>query len=154
MGSIEYQRGREAEGQRLFRSLPALPDEDGDLWQVINEAGDFLIQRENHAAGLEIFEAAVLRFPDRADLHQSLACCAAHQRQRDRAIAGYQRALELDPGRPDLTNDLGWSLFEAGRLEEAVEVLRRAVAMDPAYELARENLRHREATLARRKKKR
>ncbi len=38
-------------------------------------------------------------------------------------------------------NDLGWALYEAGRLREAVELLERAVAADPSYELARENLR-------------
>lgn len=38
-------------------------------------------------------------------------------------------------------NDLGWSLFEAGRLDEAREHLERAASMDPAEGLAQENLR-------------
>ncbi|HEY3151810.1 MAG TPA: hypothetical protein VGK65_09150 [Candidatus Binatia bacterium] len=37
MGSIEYQRGKEAKGRRLFHSLLSLPDEFGDLWQVIDK---------------------------------------------------------------------------------------------------------------------
>jgi len=49
--------------------------------------------------------------------------------------------LELEPDNQKLVNDLGWSLFQAGRLKEAEEVLLKAVAMDPADELARENLR-------------
>ncbi len=39
------------------------------------------------------------------------------------------------------TNDRGWSLFQAGQLKEAEEMLLKAVAMDPTDELARENLR-------------
>jgi hypothetical protein len=37
--------------------------------------------------------------------------------------------------------DLGWTLFEAGMLEEAREVLEQAARMDPSDELARNNLR-------------
>ncbi|RJQ69341.1 MAG: tetratricopeptide repeat protein [Desulfobacteraceae bacterium] len=58
-----------------------------------------------------------------------------------RQIEASRRALELEPDNQKLVNDLGWSLFQAGRLKEAEEVLLKAVAMDPADELARENLR-------------
>jgi Flp pilus assembly protein TadD len=37
-------------------------------------------------------------------------------------------------------NDLGWSLFLAGQLQEAEETLARAVSMDPDDALARKNL--------------
>ncbi|CAN5831816.1 hypothetical protein BH23DEI1_BH23DEI1_03260 [soil metagenome] len=53
VGSIEYQRGNEELGARLLQSLLTLPDDDGDLWQVIDSAGDFLIQERRYAAGLE-----------------------------------------------------------------------------------------------------
>jgi Flp pilus assembly protein TadD len=49
--------------------------------------------------------------------------------------------LALDPNSQELTNDLGWSLYESGRLERAKEVLIQAVSMDSSDELARENLR-------------
>jgi Tfp pilus assembly protein PilF len=141
MGSIEYQRGRPDEGARLFSKLLSLPDENGDLWELIDKAGDFLIQEKWYAEGMELYQAAVVRFPGRAVLYQGLGCCAGHQGFFDKAIEASQRALKLEPDRQDMTNDFGWSLFEAGRLEEAEEVLLRAVAMDPSDELARENLR-------------
>lgn len=141
MGSIEYQRGREKEGARLFRTLLSLPDEAGDLWQSIDKAGDFLIQEQRYAEGLQLYEAALHRFPERASLHQGFACCAGHEALFDRAVDASQRALELEPNRQDLTNDLGWSLYDAGRLEEAERMLLKAVALDPDDERARENLR-------------
>lgn len=99
---------------------------------------------------MELYEGAVARFPDRAVLYQGLGCCAGHEGLFDKAVVASQKALDLDPVRQDLTNDLGWSLFEAGRLEEAEEVLLKAVAMDPSDDLARENVRLCQAKLSKR----
>lgn len=149
MGSIEYQSGRQAEGKRLLLSLVSLPDEDGDLWELIDKAGDFLIQQSDYADGLELYRGALARFPERSVLYQGFGCCAGHEGFLDEAVEAAEKAIELDPGNQKLTNDLGWSLFEADRLTEAREVLIRAVAMDPSDDLARENLRLCEAELSR-----
>jgi len=141
MGSIEYQRGRQTEGRRLFLSLLALSDDACDIRAVIDEAGSFLIQRKKYADGLDLYRGAVERFPDRSNLYQGLACCAAHEGFHDEAVAAYQKALALGPNSQELTNDLGWSLYESGQLERAREILLRAVSMDSSYALARENLR-------------
>lgn len=142
MGSIEYQRGRPDEGARLFSTLLTLPNESGDLSEVIDKAGDFLIQEARYDEGLTLYQAAVKKFPECASLYQGVGCCAGHQGLFEKAIEASQRALELEPDNQEFVNDLGWSLFQAGRLEEAEEMLLRAVAMDPSDELARENLHH------------
>lgn len=141
MGSIEYQRGNEEAGAALFRKLLSLPDEAGDLWEVIDRAGDFLIGGATYGEGLHLYEAAVRRFPDRATLYQGLSCCAGHEGLHEEAVTASRKALDLEPGRQDLTNDLGWSLYEAGHLEEAEQMLLSAVGLDPDDERARENLR-------------
>lgn len=79
MGSIEYQRGREAEGKKLLLSLMSLPDDAGDLWEVIDKVGSFLIERRKYADGRELYRGAVERFPRRAVLYQGLGCCAGHE---------------------------------------------------------------------------
>jgi tetratricopeptide (TPR) repeat protein len=141
MGSIEYQCGRPDKGAHLFSTLLSLPDEDKDLWEIIDKAGDFLIQEKRYEEGLALYQAAVERFSERAVLFQGIGCCAGHQRLFDKAIEASRKALELEPANQKLVNDLGWSLFQAGQLEEAEEVLLKAIAMDPSDELARENLR-------------
>jgi len=57
------------------------------------------------------------------------------------AVAASRHALELEPDNQRFVNDLAWSLIESGSLQEALTTLERAVVMDPADELARENLR-------------
>jgi Flp pilus assembly protein TadD len=141
MGSVAYQRRRPAEGRRLFLSLLSLSDDACDIRQIIDTAGSFLIRSKKYADGLDLFRGAVQRFTDRANLYQGLGCCAAHEGFHDEAVAAYEKALALEPKRQDLVNDLGWSQYESGRLETAIEVLLRAVSMDSSDELARENLR-------------
>jgi protein O-GlcNAc transferase len=153
MGSVEYQRGRSAQGRKLFRSLLSLPGNTPDLCQIVDEAGTFLIQFGAYKDGLELYRAAVERFPAAAALHSGLACCAGHEGAHDEAVAAAERALRLEPDNQEFVNDLGWCLFEAGRLEEARQKLEQAVSMDPSDELARENLRFCKATIAQPRKK-
>jgi Flp pilus assembly protein TadD len=141
MGSVEYQRGRRARGRRLFLSLFALPEDTTDLFEIIDKAGDFLIQRGAYSDGLELYRQAATRFPKVAVFHQGIGCCAGHEGHHDEAIAASRAALALEPNNQKFVNDLGWSLFQAGVIDEARAVLERAVAMDPSDELATENLR-------------
>jgi Tfp pilus assembly protein PilF len=141
MGSVEYRRGRSAEGQRLFRSLLSLPKNTPDLHEIIDEAGTFLIQIGAYKDGLALYRAAVARFPAVGVLQQGLGCCASHEGFHNEAVAASERALRLEPSNQKFVNDLGWTLFEAGRIGEAERILERAVSMDPCDELARENLR-------------
>jgi Flp pilus assembly protein TadD len=141
MGSVEYQRGKGIAGRRLFRSLLALPEKTPDLPAILDEAGTFLIRIGAYKDGLELYRAAVEKFPSAAALHQGLGCCAGHEGFHEEAVGASRRALELEPGNQKLVNDLGWTLLLAGRFDEAENALGRAVAMDPSDELARENLR-------------
>lgn len=141
LGSVEYQLGRRAEGQELFRSLLSLPKNTPDLCEIIDEAGSFLIQIGAYKDGLELYRSAVELFPAVAVLHQGIGCCAGHEECHEEAIAASERALELEPANQKFVSDLGWCLLEAGRIQEARNTLERAVSMDPSDELARENLR-------------
>ncbi len=141
MGSVEYQRGRRAAGRKLFRSLLSLPKNTPDLCEIIDDAGSFLIQIRAYQDGLELYRAAVERFPAVAALQQGLGCCAGHEGLYDEAVAASEQALQLEPANQMFVNDLGWTLLLAGRLGEAGRMLERAVSMDPSDELARENLR-------------
>jgi Flp pilus assembly protein TadD len=126
LGSVAYQRRQRAKGRRLFLSLLELPDDTPDLCEIIDEAGTFLIQTHEYADGLELYRRATARFPRVALLHTGIGCCAGHQGLREEAVAASRTACEIDPDNQNLVNDLGWSLYQAGQLEEAQHVLERA----------------------------
>ena len=56
------------------------------------------------------------------------------------ALPHFFKAVELSPGSAAALSDLGGALAQAGRTREAAEHLRRALAIDPANEAARQNL--------------
>ncbi|MBI4882355.1 MAG: tetratricopeptide repeat protein [Planctomycetes bacterium] len=156
LGSVEYQRARPDRGRELFHSLLALPKGTPELREMVDEAGDFLIDRHEYQDGLALYRAAVQRFPRAAALYQGLGCCAGHSGLHDEAIAASTRAVKLAPRNARYLNDLGWSLFQAGRLDEAEEMLSRALAIAPSYKLAAGNLeycREKMAKPARKKRK-
>lgn len=147
-GLVDYQLGRPADGWRLLVRLLELPDGVEDLARVIDAAGEYLIDEHRYAEGLALYEPAAARFPDIVALHAGVSCCAGHLGRHDLAVAASRAALELAPDSQLAVNDLGWSLFEAGQLERAIEQLERAVALDPDDPLAAENLRFCRASAA------
>ncbi|MCI0587164.1 MAG: tetratricopeptide repeat protein [Planctomycetes bacterium] len=149
MGSIEYQRERRDLGRAHFERLLELPPSTEDLAEILDEAGEFLIDRKEYADGLALYRCAAGKFPEVAALWSGLSCCAGHLRRFEEAIEASRKAVNLAPGNARCLNDLGWSLLEAGDLGEAREVLRRAVEMAPEDGLARGNLALVEERLAR-----
>jgi len=53
--------------------------------------------------------------------------------EHNRAVAAYDKALEINPNDADVLNDFGQCLSYAGRANEAVEVVRRAMRLNPHY---------------------
>ena len=139
LGSVEYQRGKAAKGKRLFLSLVDL-DHD-DIVDIVDMAGSFLIDQSNYRHGLDLYRAAARRFPDVAVFQSGLACCAGHMDQHSEAVEASEKALQIEPGNPEFTSDLGWSLIHAGRLVEAEKLLQRAVQIDASSEIAQNNLK-------------
>ena len=140
MGSAEFRIGKRSEALERFLSLLSIPADTPHLEEIIDEAGDFLIQERAYREGLVLYREAAARFPENPVFHQGFGCCAGHEGLMDEAIEASRQALELEPGNQKFVNDLGWSLFQKGLLEEARETLKRAVAMDPSDDLARNNL--------------
>jgi tetratricopeptide (TPR) repeat protein len=141
LGTVEYQLGHQAKGWNLFMKLFELPDDTQDLCVIFDKAADFLMQLGRYEDGLALYRRAATRFPGTAVLHHGLGCCAGHQGLHREAISAPSVALTLEPDNQKSVNDLGWSLYQAGSIEEARTVLERAVSLDKNDKLAAENLR-------------
>jgi len=76
---------------------------------------------------------AITRDDDEAWGHWAIGYYRLFVGQHDRAIAGYRRALLLNPNDPDIMNDFGLCLSLCGRSDDAVAAVHKAMQLNPPY---------------------
>jgi tetratricopeptide (TPR) repeat protein len=141
VGSLEYQLGRVDAAMELFLGLATLPADEPDLEEVIDQAGDFLLDRNDFDNALKLYEAAVNHHAETAAFWSGAGYCLGRLGRKTEAVAAARRAVAIEPSSGIRLNDLGWALLEAESYTEARSVLERAVALAPAdYDLPRANL--------------
>jgi predicted CXXCH cytochrome family protein len=84
----------------------------------------------NPGAGAGVLELAAGLYPRDAGAHFNLGIAYGAQGNANE-ISEYQRALELDPDLTPAYLNWGASLYAKGRREEAIEVYRRGIAVNP-----------------------
>jgi tetratricopeptide (TPR) repeat protein len=155
VGSVEYQLGRPDEALALFLGLPALPGDTEDLTEIIDKAGDFLLDQGDYVRAGKLYGQAARQHPGVALYHDALGYCAGKLGKLQAAVDHSRRAVELSPKDHGYLSNLGWALVEAESYDEAEGVLERAVALSPEdYDWARNNLqlcRQRQRTAPNRK---
>lgn len=142
VGSVEYQHGFVEEAMELFLTLITLPEDEEELHEIIDKAGDFLLDQDDYENALELYLAAETAYPDQALYPIGSSYCHHHLGNLEEAVRKARRAVELEPDDYRWLNDLGSALVDAGYLEEAEKVLRRSIDLYSEYNpLARENLK-------------
>jgi tetratricopeptide (TPR) repeat protein len=81
-------------------------------------------------------EALAARQPQDAAARVELGNLYMDAERWDDAVRWYREALAIDASRADVATDLGACLLNAGRPQEALVELDRALAGDPAHRLA------------------
>jgi len=106
-----------------------------------------VFQQGRHTEAGQLISAALALNPANAPAHNNLANALFAQDRLEEAIAGYRRALELDPGYADArTNlaarlsNLAGRLSDLGRPDEAVAHCKEALALRPELAEAHNNL--------------
>ena len=75
--------------------------------------------------------------PDHAEALNALGFTLADRTDRyDEALVLLERAIELKPDDYYVIDSMGWVLYRVGRLEEAIQYLRRAFALSEDPEVA------------------
>lgn len=125
-------------------------DEDDKAIEVLNDLNadhtsfitrEFLGRarffRENYADALPIYDALIKSMSE-ADLKANVeplylrGICYERLKQWDKAVADFKRVLELKPDNADALNYLGYTWVDRNEnLEEAFDMIRRAVALQP-----------------------
>ena len=141
VGSVEYQFGRPEEAMIHFLALAALPGNTEELPEIIDEAGEFLLDQQDYTRARTLYAEAARRHETVPLYHNALGYCASKLGEMRAAVDHSRRAVELAPENCRFLSDLGWSLVEAESYDEAEEVLLKAVNLSPKDpHQAKENL--------------
>ncbi len=116
--------------------LEQLAETHGEMPIVQINLGDSLRREGRYGDATKAYDAAIKLF-DEDGAGQWIVYYArgiTHEREQqwDQAEADFRKALELNPGQPQVLNYLGYSYLELGiNLDEALELIEQAVAAEP-----------------------
>ena len=78
--------------------------------------------------------------PNLAEKYKQLGIKAFRSKDYTQAVRDYDRSIKIDKYDPTTHNYKGYSLFRAGKYEDALSALQISKELDPEYFLARLNL--------------
>jgi tetratricopeptide (TPR) repeat protein len=112
--------------------LEQLAKRFGDLSVVHSTLGDVLRQQDRFEEATGAYDRAIDLTPEGANgtwfLYYARAITLERQDEWTRSEADFRRALELNPGQPQVLNYLGYSLVEKQiKLDEALSMIEQAV---------------------------
>ena len=128
---------------RVYRRGLAVEPENAEL---LNSLGFALFQQGKSREAVAAFEKALAADPKHWKAHNNMALAAIDLGELEVAEAHYRESLAIEP-QPAIYSDLGFVLERQGMTEEAVELYRKSLELDPESASAHYNLA---ASLARR----
>ena len=91
------------------------------------------LPKESLERAVELAQEAIARDDGEAWGHWALGAAYLKLGSHDRAVAAYERALELNPNDADVLVESAWLLAYVGRAKEGVENATRAMRLNPRY---------------------
>ncbi len=135
-GIANERTGNYAGAVRAYeRGLKVAP-ENVELW---NALGFALFQQGKSAEAVTALEKALAVDPKHWKAHNNMALASIELGELELAEAHYRESLALEP-QPAIYSDLGFVLERQGLGEEAVELYRKSLELDPASASAHYNL--------------
>mgnify|MGYP005828504029 CR=1 FL=1 len=116
--------------------LEQLAGTHGGQAAVQSALGDMMRQLERYDEAVDAYDAALATFDDENPslwfLHYARGISNERLKNWGEAEADFRKALELNPGQPQVLNYLGYSLVEQHeKLDEALSMIEQAVAAQP-----------------------
>jgi tetratricopeptide (TPR) repeat protein len=100
---------------------------------------DMLERHKKWENAIEVYNLGLTKCQD-AGLFQGLSYCLGKKGDLEKAEIHARKAAEMAPDDASCANDLGFVLMQQGKYEQAQDHFERALKIDPAYQLARNNL--------------
>ena len=123
-------------GEAIEKLVPLQKRYDGDPDVAINLGGAYILQRKWDKA-VSVLEPASAQNPDNIMIWTNLGAAylgrleTAGPQHQKRAIAAYERALQIDPNAPNVNYHLGLIYKERGELLRAITFFERAREVNP-----------------------
>lgn len=119
-----------------IEALQNLTRSHAELVVAHSSLADLLRREERCAEAIAPYDAALERVGTVERVHWTLffsrGICHEKLKAWDQAEADFRKALELNPGQPQVLNYLGYSLVDRGlKLDEALKMIEEAVAAEP-----------------------
>lgn len=127
----------EVTGEALERALAAIVRDDPGNPQARLRLGHVLVAAGRCSQAVPHFRAAIAAHLPTADAHLGLAGCLASRRAFADAIRTLDEGARLEPANPVVLANQGIVRSDAGRPIQAVDYLRRALAIDGDFHQAR-----------------
>ena len=121
-------------------AIQLVRDGHRDKKWALNLIGLIEFDRENYASAAKFHEAATIIDPNFVIAHINWGVALNALRDREGAIAKYQKVIEIDPENATAYNNWGVLLDAQGDRTGAVEKYRQAIKIDPEHALAHTNL--------------
>ncbi len=118
-------RGDHAEALEMFRSASAV--EPGNPWFRLSAAGE-LSELGELGAAMETFQSLARERPELAPAHNGLGQIYRRRGETGLALAAFRAATAAEPDNPWFQVSVATATRELGRLDEAIEMCRTAIA--------------------------
>jgi tetratricopeptide (TPR) repeat protein len=142
VGCYEHGCGRKAEGMRLLLQLTQVSPATKDWIEIIDKAGQALMDSGDAASTCRLYEAALKARPAEQEFIIGLGWALCRVGKQDEALPWLESAVAKAPNNYSVLNDYGWGLAELGRFDEAQKALEKAIQLAPAaYKLPVNNLK-------------
>jgi len=138
IGAREFNRGNVDVAMDHFIEATRLRP---DLAETQNNLGSAVLAKKDTKAAIRHFQEALRLAPDIIAIQSNLARALMLDQQPAVAAELYADLARRFPQNPVFLCNLGVTLYQAGKKQEAIESFRRALEIDPELSDARENLR-------------
>ena len=123
------------QSMQLFDQLIAQPNDMGVRKSAYVFKGTALLRHDRPEDAVLTWQEGLAQFDDEWQLHNNLAYVLAEDLDRAAdALPHARRAVELASDNPSVLDTLGWVLYRLGQLEEAEQVLERALLLTGSIE--------------------
>jgi len=133
--------GDPAKALELLEAALALHPNEQDIPSIYSYMAVCLKEQGRYGAAIDLLERAEAHDSKRTDIHNLKGFCFFKLKEHQKAIACFQRVLEIDPGSAIDYANIASNYRDLGDRHSAIRYYRLALDLDPGIDFARENLR-------------